>query len=100
MSTVSKNQFYIIANICINISHACNFFFYVLINKPFRTLLWRKVSKATHTDGTRMSTLRSENFKLRKLATDTHAIISLLQHRAEYLPTEQVTEYDDKLNTD
>ncbi|XP_067939862.1 probable G-protein coupled receptor 139 [Watersipora subatra] len=43
LSVIEKNVFYLVATMCIYINHACNFFFYVMLNKPFRRLLWKKV---------------------------------------------------------
>lgn len=100
MSITSQNMFYIISSLFIYVNHACNFFFYVLLNKPFRLLLWRKVRQRSTSEahGTRLSSLRTDNYTLRKLATDTHAIISLLQNRVQQLPVDPVTEYDDDDN--
>lgn len=102
LSDMSQHLFYMLANLTVYINHACNFFFYVFLNKPFRSFLWHKVRKSSPSDahGTRLSSFRTDSVMVRKLATDAHAIINLLQHRAELLPTEPVTESEDNLKTD
>jgi len=43
VSIISRIVFYIVASLFIYVNHACNFFFYVVLNQPFRALLWKKV---------------------------------------------------------
>ena len=49
LETFEKNVFYMVATMCIYINHASNFFCYVLANKPFRNLLWKKVRRSEST---------------------------------------------------
>lgn len=49
-------------------SHACNFFFYVLLNKPFRTLLWKKIRNMQSTTySATMTTQHRDSVRLRQV---------------------------------
>ena len=77
LDSVSLHVFYLISNLFIYINHACNFFFYVMLNKPFRNLLWRKLSLRSTAKGgdsqgapnTNSFTLRGESMKLKRVSS-------------------------------
>ena len=77
LDSVSLHVFYLISNLFIYINHACNFFFYVMLNKPFRNLLWRKLSLRSAAKGgdsqgapnTNSFTLRGESMKLKRVSS-------------------------------
>ena len=64
-SPLAQNIFYMVATMSVYINHACNFFFYVLLNKQFRRLLWKKVRRVKETapSSTHATTFRYVNSK-------------------------------------